>query len=191
MTHNRTVYVILGMLSIKSPGSGYEIRQAVESSVGYFWGESYGQLYPTLKQLAAEGLIQSCPPAAASGKRPRQQYALTAAGRDCLREWLALPFQNDPPRNEFLLKLFFAGEADPSVASAHILELNRRNRQMLGTLDHIDRLARQQGALNPHRPYWMLTLALGIALARAALDWGESALTQIAAMESAAPPAKD
>src|ERR1035441_9620557 len=55
MTRNRTAYVLLGLLSIEPNQSGYDLRKAIESSVGYFWGESYGQIYPTLKRLAAGG----------------------------------------------------------------------------------------------------------------------------------------
>jgi len=188
MTRNRTAYVLLGLLSIEPNQSGYDLRKAIESSVGYFWGESYGQIYPTLKRLAAEGLIEACTPASAPKKR-RQEYALTDAGRVCLREWLALPFQNDPPRNEFLLKLFFGREAAPGVAQAHVRELNERNRRMLATLEGIEKMARAHQSNNPNKPYWMLTLGLGLALTRAALDWGESALAELASMEAAAPPA--
>src|ERR1035438_194316 len=133
MLHNRTAYVILGILSIEPNKSGDDIRKAVESSVGYFWSESYGQIYPTLKRLAAQGLI--VPSKSASATRPlRQEYSLTDAGRVCLREWLALPFQNDPPRNEFLLKLFFGREAANGVPIMHVRELQERNRRMLATL---------------------------------------------------------
>ncbi|MGD0901928.1 MAG: PadR family transcriptional regulator [Terracidiphilus sp.] len=188
MSRNRTTYVILGMLSIAPRGSGYEIHKAIEENFGSFWGESYGQIYPTLKRLAAEGLIEACTPVSAP-KKPRQEYALTNAGRVCLREWLALPFQNDPPRNEFLLKLFFGREAAPGVAQAHVRELNERNRRMLATLEGIEKMARAHQSNNPNKPYWMLTLGLGLALTRAALDWGESALAELASMEAAAPPA--
>jgi DNA-binding PadR family transcriptional regulator len=184
MARNRTAYVLLGMLSIEPNKSGYDLRKAVESSVGYFWGESYGQIYPTLKQLVAEGLIVPSQPASAPRKR-RQEYSLTDAGRACLQEWLALPFQNDPPRNEFLLKLFFGREAAPSVSIAHIRELQQKNQDMLATLQQLDALARSQTAQNPHLPYWMLTLSLGTALTRAALEWGDSAIEQLAAMEAA------
>jgi hypothetical protein len=118
--------------------------------------------------------------------KQRQEYALTDAGRHCLREWLALPFQNDPPRNEFMLKMFFGREAAPGVALAHVRELQRRNLRMMATLEGIESAASQQQSKNPHLPYWMLTLSLGMAMTRAALEWGESALTQLAAMESAA-----
>jgi len=185
MPRNRTAYVILGMLSIEPNKSGYDIRKAIESSVGYFWGESYGQIYPTLKKLAEEGLIVPTSPTAGPRQR-RQQFSLTEAGHACLREWIALPFQNDPPRNEFLLKLFFGREAPPSVSIGHIQELQQRNRQMLATMLELESFANREGAQNPHKPYWMLTLSLGIALTRAALDWGESALATLSPSETAA-----
>jgi DNA-binding PadR family transcriptional regulator len=182
MNHNRTAYVLLGGLSIQSNLSGYELHQAIKENFGSFWGESYGQIYPTLKRLAAEGLIEPSGSATA-GKKRRQTYALTDAGRVCLREWLAQPFQNDPPRNEFMLKLFFGHEAAPGIALAHVRELNERNRRMLATLEGIEKMARAHQSKDPNLPYWMLTLGLGLALTRAAIAWGESALAELAAME--------
>ncbi len=187
MKNSRTAYVILGLLSTQPnlSGSGYEIHKAIEDNFGSFWGESYGQIYPTLKRLAAEGLIDPIKSTIAS-KKQRQEYALTDVGRACLREWLALPFQNDPPRNEFLLKLFFGGEAAPGTALKHVRELQERNRRMLATLEGIESMAREIQSQNPNKPYWMLTLGLGLAMTRAALVWGESAMTQLASMEAAA-----
>jgi PadR family transcriptional regulator AphA len=189
MKNSRTAYVILGGLSIQPNLSGYELHKAIEENFGSFWGESYGQIYPTLKRLAADGLIETREPASAAKKR-RQEYALTEAGRASLREWLALPFQNDPPRNEFLLKLFFGHEAAPGVALAHVRELQRRNRQMLATLEGIEKMARTFQSKDPNLPYWMLTLGLGMAMTRAALEWGEAALVELASIEAAASPTK-
>ena len=56
---------------------------------------------------------------------------------------------------------------------------------MLTTLVGIESMALAQQSQNPHQPYWMPTLSLGMALTRAALDWGESALAQLAAIEAA------
>jgi DNA-binding PadR family transcriptional regulator len=186
MRDNRTDYVILGMLAIEPNRSGYDIRKALEFSVGHFWSESYGQIYPALKRLTTEGLIDPIKSTSAPKQR-RQEYALTDAGRARLQEWLAQPFQNDPPRNEFLLKLFFGREASPSVSVRHVRELQEKNRRMLATLKGIERMAHEVHPENPNMPYWMLTLSLGIALTRAALDWGESALAQLASVDAAAP----
>ena len=187
MKNNRTDYVILGMLSIEPnrSASGYDLHKAIEENFGSFWGESYGQIYPSLKRLASEGLIEACKPASAPKKR-RQEYALTEAGRASLREWLALPFQNDPPRNEFLLKLFFGREAAPGVATAHVRELQERNRRMLAMLQGIEAMAQRDLSQNPNKPYWMLTLGLGMKLTQAALEWGEAALQELSALEPGA-----
>lgn len=183
MKNSRTAYVILGGLSIQSNLTGYELHKGIEENFGSFWGESYGQIYPTLKRLVAEGLIEASKPTSASRKR-RQEYSLTDAGRAVLREWLGQPFQNDPPRNEFMLKLFFGREAAPGVALMHVREVQRRNQNMLATLEGIDHMARADQSQNPNKPYWMLTLGLGLALTRAALDWGESAMAELSAMEA-------
>lgn len=184
MHRPRTAFVILGMLTVQDPLSGYDLRKAIESSVGHFWGESYGQIYPTLKSLAAEGLIVPSP---GPVKQRRQAYSITAAGRDALQQWLALPFTNDPPRNEFLLKLFFGREAPAGATAAHLVELNRRNRSSLEQLEQIQSLAPKLNAGNPHLPYWLMTLGLGIAMTRAALEWGERTLLEL---ESPAPDAE-
>ncbi len=183
MQHNRTAYVILGILSIEPNKSGYDIRKAVEGSVGYFWGESYGQIYPALKRLAAEGLIVPSGLPSATRKR-RQEYSLTDAGRACLRDWLAVPFQNDPPRNEFLLKLFFGRAAAPSVSIAHVRDCQEKNQSMLATLAGLENSVRKHSSQNPHLPHWMLTLNLGIALTRTALKWCDTALATLSTMKA-------
>jgi PadR family transcriptional regulator AphA len=51
-----TPFAILGLLSIE-PMSGYDIRRNLDESLSYFWSESYGQIYPSLKKLEASRLI--------------------------------------------------------------------------------------------------------------------------------------
>lgn len=181
---SQTGYVILGALSIQPNLSGYDMRKAVQQSVGYFWGESYGQIYPALKQLVAEKLIE--PSHGKPAQRKRQQYRITKAGEDSLHHWLMLPFHNDPPRNEFLLKLFFGLQATPAVALGHVKDLQQRNTNMLETLKKIEASVPQDGPPNPNLPYWMLTLSLGKALTAAALEWGDRAMETLAGLEAAA-----
>ena len=182
---NATSYTILGGLSVQPDLSGYDIRKGIQQSIGYFWAESYGQIYPALKRLADEGLIAPSK-ARPNGRKRRQTYVITDAGRAALRQWLALRFQNEPPRNEFLLKLFFAGEASPDVAIAHIQDLNERNRRWLVTIKTIEASIPPEQPSNPHLPYWMLTLSMGKALTCAALEWGENALAALNSREASA-----
>src|ERR1035437_10034540 len=183
MKRNQTAYVILGLLAIESNQSGYDIHKTVQGSVGYFWGESYGQISPTLKRLAAEGLIE--PGKSTSSARPqRRQYCLTAAGRARLQEWLAVPYRDDPPRDEFLLKLFFGREAAPFVSIEHVRTFQEKNRRTLASILELETMARARNSHMPGFPFWMLTLSYGVAQLRSALEWSETALTVLSALES-------
>ncbi len=184
MERYQTAYVILGILAIHPHQSGYEIRKTVQQSVGFFWGESYGQIYPTLKRLAAEGLI--VPSQSAAKPRPkRQEYSITPAGQLCLKDWLAVPYRDDPRRDEFLLKLFFGREAAPSVAIAHIRTFQEKNRNMLAMLLEVEKLSRAHNSHLPGFPFWMLTLKFGLAQLRSALEWSDSALDMLSDLDKA------
>src|SRR5215831_13022969 len=95
-------FALLGILSL-CPGSGYDIKKMVESSIGYFWSESYGRIYPLLKQLAKEGLIRP-QREQKDGRRERQSYAITEKGTRALVEWLRRMPRLEPNRSELLLK---------------------------------------------------------------------------------------
>ncbi|MGA3048383.1 MAG: PadR family transcriptional regulator [Terracidiphilus sp.] len=183
MQRNQTTYVILGILAIHPHQSGYEIRKTIQQSVGFFWGESFGQIYPTLKRLLAEKLIVPSNSGAAA-RANRKEYSITPAGHECLQQWLAAPYRDDPPRNEFLLKIFFARDAGPGVALAHVRRFRENHQRILTTLEQLEPLARAHNSQNPGFPYWMLTLSLGVAQLRAAVEWSESALAMLSASEA-------
>ena len=187
MSRNQTTFVILGILSIHPHQSGYEIRKTIQTTVGFFWGESFGQIYPTLKRLAAEGLIVPSR-SSGTGRQRRQEYSLTEAGHACLTEWLAKPYRDDPPRDEFLLKLFFGREAAPTISIGHIHHFQENNRKALAMLLEVEAIGRAKNANHPHFPFWMLTLTFGVAQIRSALAWSESAMAMLAAAETAAGP---
>ena len=55
-----TARVILGFLSFE-PRRGYDIKQVADLSTRFFWGASYGQIYPELRRLEPAGLVESLP----------------------------------------------------------------------------------------------------------------------------------
>jgi DNA-binding PadR family transcriptional regulator/ubiquinone/menaquinone biosynthesis C-methylase UbiE len=184
MQLNQTAYVLLGILAIHDNQSGYEIRKTIQQSVGFFWGESYGQIYPTLKRLATDGLIVPSKSASKTRSR-RQEYSITPAGRIALQQWLAIPYRDDPPRDEFLLKLFFGVEAAPGVSIAHIRKFQEKNRNMLAALLQLESLGRAHSSHLPGFPFWILTLEFGLAQLRSALEWSDSALAMLTAPDAA------
>jgi PadR family transcriptional regulator, regulatory protein AphA len=120
-TLSPTARVILGLLAW-SPRTGYDIKQVTDRSTRFFWGASYGQIYPELRRLQAAGLVRSREEP--RGRVPRRIYSLTRAGRRALDEWLAETDDQYELRDEGLLKLFF-GDLMPRE---QLLELVRRRR---------------------------------------------------------------
>ena len=86
---SRTSHAILGFLTWE-PMSGYAIKKAVAASIDNFWNESYGQIYPILKRLVANGLATRSPTAWRPGRRVRAEAGAstptpspTSAGAPC------------------------------------------------------------------------------------------------------------
>jgi PadR family transcriptional regulator AphA len=172
-----TPYAILGLLSIE-PMSGYDIRRNLEESLSYFWSESYGQIYPALKRLEAARLIAPVKRAAPEARR-RRLYALTPQGRARLRAWLAEPPKPQPPRNEFLLKIFFGRQAPPGACAAHIRRLRVQQERFVATLDNIERQLQLERRHDPQLPYWLIALSAGIDRGEALIEWSERALAAL------------
>jgi DNA-binding PadR family transcriptional regulator len=161
------------MLSIRAM-SGYDIKKLIETSISNFWTESYGQIYPILKTLVAEKLVTR-KTEKKSGKPDRHVYALTAAGRRSLREWLARAPIPKAPRNELLLKLFFGEEIPVSDSLAHITKFRQRHRELLEHYATIEQGIKTKHKANPNAPFWLITVAYGRRESEALLRWCDDA----------------
>ena len=105
-----TARVILGLLAWR-PRTGYEIKQVTDQSTRFFWGASYGQIYPELRRLETDGLVESREEP--RGRVPRRVFSLTRAGQEALDAWLEEPEEAYEVRDEGLLKLFFGDLMSP------------------------------------------------------------------------------
>jgi PadR family transcriptional regulator AphA len=148
---NKSRYAVLGALSLR-PMSGYDAKKTIEQSIGNFWSESYGQIYPILRGLVAEGLatsrVEKQP-----GKPDRRVYALTESGRGELRSWLSRPVEYEVGRVEILLKLFFGWQVPPADNARLVAEFRDVHRQLLEKYDDIEQWLRSAYAGEPGFPY--------------------------------------
>lgn len=167
-------YAILGLLMIE-PMSGYDLRKHFQESLSYFWSESYGRIYPTLKQLANEGLVR-VESGASSGNRERQVYTVTTKGLAALRDWLMRKPQKQPPRNEFLLKLFLGNALPLRDLLRHFADFRAEQESLLAMYIIIRDSVREEHTRSPHLPYWMLSLDHGIRMRRAEIKWANDAI---------------
>jgi len=168
---NQSMFAMLGLLSIR-PMTGYELRKLSEESIQHFWRESFGQIYPSLRALEAQGMVTRTEAMGEVRGRPaRQVYALTDGGREALRAWVAVPARPEIPRNELLLKLFFGRQAP---AEANLRQIAERRTMYVEELEGYEALEKRIRAAyqgRPDLPYWLLTLSYGKHYTEAEIAW--------------------
>jgi DNA-binding PadR family transcriptional regulator len=170
---NTTRYAVLGMLSA-GPRSGYDVKKAVDGSIAHFWSESFGQIYPILRRLAADGLVVRRRQAR-RGKPDRHVYSITARGLEHLRAWLAVPARAESFRSELLLKLFLGRLVSVETSLGQIRAFGKRQDGLLQTYVAIERGLRREHGRHPELPYWLMTLSYGQARAAALRRWADDA----------------
>ena len=182
---NNSRLVILGFL-VEKPRSGYDIRKAIEASLGNFWNESFGQIYPTLKALEGEGLVEKTQDLQ-GGRAQRQAYVITQAGRACLDEWLREPAAPQTYRVESLVKLFFGSLIGPAEARAHVARFRAEHQTLVEKYRAIGSTLDEAYSGKPGLPYWKLTVACGVEIGTAYMDWCDRAEAALARLEEGGP----
>ncbi|MEM1484882.1 PadR family transcriptional regulator [Oscillospiraceae bacterium PP1C4] len=170
----KSKYVILGMLA-RMPQTGYTIKKWIEGEYSHFWQESFGQIYPTLKELVSEGLAVSADNTEAGNERGQIIYCITDAGRKELSDWLREEPVIEKLRYEILLKVSFGENTEPEVLLGHLDDFIRRNEKLVkdmnGYIDLFDQL-KEQGT---DCTYSQLTALCGVYIYSAMRDWAVEA----------------
>ena len=155
-------YVILGALR-EGPQSGYEVKRLVDQATRFFWAASYGQIYPELRRLTAEGLIEQVGNGDGGGRR-RVRYGLTPAGRRALIDWLRAPAGSYELRDEWLLKLFFADALERADALELVRSFRAHRQSVLQRLREIETNKNPSG-------FPAVVLDFGLELNSWAVEW--------------------
>ncbi|GGX88570.1 PadR family transcriptional regulator [Streptomyces fructofermentans] len=173
---------------LEGEASGYDLAKGFEASVANFWMATPQQLYRELERMEGDGLVSAR--VVQQERRPNKRlFSLTAAGREVLRAFLAEgPSKPLAIRDELMVKVQcvdLGDAADMEAVRAAVAERveragtklarygRMRERLLAGrTEDEYLATAERVG------PY--LTLQGGMALERANLQWGESALKRLA-----------
>lgn len=167
-----TEAAVLGLLT-HGPMSGYDLRKAVEASVGYFWGPAKSQIYAVLPRLVEGGYARVRK--VEQDQRPdKSVYRLTQAGRAALKAWIEeTPAPPDPDRNPLLLKVFFGEVASPEILVGHIRERRLEAERLRSHLEELD-------AEEPGDVYDSLTRRWGLEYAAAVIRWAKRAERELA-----------
>jgi len=166
-------HALLGLLAAR-PLSGYDLMQTFDGSLHFVWSAKHAQIYPELARLAEGGYITQ----GEAGARGRKVYSIADSGRAALREWL-LGTKPDrrQPRNEALLRSFFAWTISPAEARVYFEERERVARE---ALDRLEAIAQSFTPTTPEELAQRIALESGLRLYRATAEWAAWAAEQYA-----------
>lgn len=175
-----TQYPILGLLCIK-PLSGYDLRAEIEGTLSSFWRESEGQIYPTLRTLEESGRIVRIE-GQRKHARERQVYAITDSGRQHLRAWIAEEPRMQPPRNEFLLKVWMMRHGPQGAVLAHIRQHRQQVAIRMTAAAELQKLVERNKSF-PDFPVWQTLFRYGVLMREAELVWCDETLAALEPLE--------
>ena len=106
-------YIILGLLAQHEGMTGRQITRQFQNEIGEFWKAAHSQIYPELKSLNAEGLIQYRVEITGNVLE-KKVYTIADEGRRDFSEWeeTLCPIQT-ASKDESRLRLFFLDGASP------------------------------------------------------------------------------
>ncbi len=197
LLHVALRYAVLGYLS-SAPGSGYDLVQQLDGGLGWFWSAAHSQIYPELKRLEAEGVIEG-QPTPVGEKLEKRVYSITDTGRAELLEWASAEPRYRPNRDPERLQLIFSDLADIDAVrdhlAAHRKHFCERRARLLQTHQRIvarrhPRVERRLEGLDDSRTKLSLLLrdlAYSGEIQRAELEiaWADDALARLEALEPA------
>ncbi|MFJ7755586.1 PadR family transcriptional regulator [Peribacillus muralis] len=128
MSNERSILAVLSFW----PSTGYGIKSEFEhKAAGLYWGMGYGSIYPKLKKLEEEGLVQTIEKE--EGGRKKKLYELTPKGWQEFENWLRLPPAYPNIKDELLMKMStWHEDMESSVLISHLLKRKETTEDMLG-----------------------------------------------------------
>ncbi len=182
-----TPFALLGMLRL-GPQSGYALRRELSAAAGLFWSESYGQIYPGLRELTRRGWAKRRVERGAGGGprgRVRHRYEMTPKGARALQAWLALPPRRSAPRDELLLKLYLGDRDTVDAPSGWVrrllLEETDRLRQVRRMMEILPRGTHAHRSLR----HWLMALEFVERQSEASVAWCQRTLSTLELMQEA------
>ncbi len=115
-------YALLALLTAQ-PMTGYDLAKSFGGSVGHVWQAPDSQIYPELRRMHADGLLDA-EDVRWGRAGTKTQYSITAAGVADLRRWMTTPIdyprERDPAHLRAAYFEFTDDERVRETLTAHI-----------------------------------------------------------------------
>jgi len=168
-------YALLGLVHMQ-PRTGYDLRKIFETTPMGHYSSSPGAIYPALKRLEQQWLIEG-EVAAQDTMRPKRIYSATPHGVDILREWVSQAILTEDllrKDDELMLRFALMGTVVDHNVTRRFLE------QMLQALEsYIPELEEVLATLSDvGPPHGRLALSSGIEAYKARRRWAQEAIQE-------------
>lgn len=196
-------YAILALLNVE-PMTGYDLYKLFGESVGHVWYAPDSQIYPELRKMEKELLVEG--EDIAWGKNgTKRRYHVTGAGADAFTGWMNEPMGFSRVRDPAHLRAAYLEWATPEAARAQMRDHIKHNTMLLrqwetkireidtGTSAMLNRRLEVTPEPDHHRTSAFKRFAYEglIARAEAEIAWANRGLRlieELYAGESATPP---
>ncbi len=176
----KTKYVILGLLRDENL-TGYEIKKVIDSRMPFFWQESFGQIYPELNALAADGFISEAPgqPPQEKEGRVRIKYRITEKGLAEFNHWMEESNEKDTVRSEALLKFFLASSNNTGAIKRHLRDFRENSEELLNLYLCFEDQLKEYRDMHDNHKYLLEVLSLGIMQQKLYFSWSSNYLCKL------------
>lgn len=122
-------HALLSLLTA-APMTGYDASRAFGTSVGALWSALDSQIYPELRRMQADGLLEARPVPWGTRGATKTEYWVTEEGVQELARWQADGQTYPPLRDAARLKAAYFEFGDATTARRH-LERHREHHEVL------------------------------------------------------------
>jgi DNA-binding PadR family transcriptional regulator len=165
---------------MERPSSGKELARRFDLSFGYFWHATHQQIYRELGQMSDAGLIELHADQEKARGGPRT-YAITEAGEQHLRDWVANGQGPVPVRDPLLVRLRAAAVLGDIDLAGQIQQHLDYHRALLETYRSIEERDFRRPLRGRRQRLQHLILQAGIDTEQSWAGWCTNALKELAA----------
>lgn len=173
-------HAILVSLS-EQAGSGYELANRFDRSIGHFWTATHQQIYRTLRLMESNGWVHA-KPVVQHGRPDKKVYSVSDNGRQELARWIAEPPSptrpgrasalTDSSTRDIAVKLRGAVYGDRETLRSQVAALRAERVQALDTYRGIEKHSfPDPSALSGAALHQYVVLRGGIRAEESAIEW--------------------
>ena len=107
-------YALLALLTAE-PLTGYDAAKRFGGSVGHVWHAPDSQIYPELRRMEREGLVEG-EQVRWGPNSTKTRYSITENGIRAFRDWMSTPLDYAPMRDAVHMRAAYFEWADPDSA---------------------------------------------------------------------------